>query len=120
MVKNFKNHFPEGSGVKLLHNGIIVVEADHVDREIAIIEQKILQNRVQNPNDKYLLLHLGVAGSLESYQLRLETRCFNARNFRGQNSYDENYRVGIEDGQDLGAIYTTPIDLSAIVNKPKR
>lgn len=120
IVQKFEEHFPTDSGVKLLHQGIIVVEADQVDKEISLIEEKIKNNKANNPNDRYLLLHLGVASKMTKNQLKLETRCFNARNFEDQNSYNEDYRVQIENDQELGAIYTTPINLQSIVDKPQR
>lgn len=120
VVKHFEAHFPPSSNVKLLHNGVIVVERDHVDKEIDEIRTKIEANKAANPNDKYFLLHLGVAGSMPKDQLNLETRCFNAMNFKNQNTYAKDFRAEIENKQDLGAIYTCPIQLESIVNKSKR
>jgi hypothetical protein len=43
---------------------VIIVERDHVDKEISEIQAKIEANRAINPNDKYFVLHLGVAGKM--------------------------------------------------------
>ena len=92
VAKHFTEFFGEASNVKLLHSAVIVVERDEVDKEIAIIQEKIEANRAVNPKDKYLLIHLGVAGSLPHDVLNLETRCFNARCFENQNSYKPGLR----------------------------
>lgn len=120
VVQNFQSHFPVDGKVQLLHNGVIIVERDHVDKEISEIQAKIEANRAINPNDKYFVLHLGVAGKMPKDQINLESRCFNAMNFKDQNSYEKDFRASIEDGQDLGAIYTCPVDLDTIIGKEKR
>ena len=90
--KQFRDFFGEESRVKLLHTAVIVVERDQVDLEIEIIQAKIEANREANPKDRYLLIHLGVAGSLPHDVLNLETRCFNARCFEDQNKYKAGLR----------------------------
>ena len=120
VAKNFSEFFGEKSHVKLLHSGVIIVERDEVDKEIEIIKAKIDANKAASPKDKYLLIHLGVAGSLPHDVLNLETRCFNARCFEDQNQHRAGLRGLIEDNQTLGATYTTPVRLYEIADKSPR
>ena len=120
VAKNLPSFFGDQSEVKLLHSAVIVVEKDEVDKEIEIISRKIQANRIANPRDRYLLVHLGVAGSLPHDVLNLETRCFNAKCFENQNSYKAGLRSLIEDQYAVGATYTSPVKLYEIADRSPR
>lgn len=120
VAKQFPKFFKSDNTYQLLHKAIITVEIDQVDKEIKKIKSKIKKNKEQNPDDKYLIIHLGVAASLPDDVLKLETRCFNAKCFENQNDYKHGLRNAISDKYSLGSTFSTAVRLSEITEVAPR
>lgn len=48
------------SRIRLLHSQMIPVEAPEVDKVLDLIHRKVDENRAKRPDDRYLMVHLGM------------------------------------------------------------
>ena len=106
--------------VSLFNTQQLVVEDSEVDTYLNSLEAKIVDHMKAYPDDKFVVLHLGVNAGLKEMEVALERRCFNGKCFENKNVPVRGMDDPIDSLKTSNSVYRTLVPINTLHRTVKK
>ena len=113
------SNFKKNSRITLMKHMTVIVEPKAADEAIEHLHSKVKSIRIPGLQQKFLMIHLGVHSGLTDFEIQLESRCYNSRNFTPENEYTPNKLTHIDQSKPHDDTVTTLLPIVELSKKLK-
>jgi pyrrolidone-carboxylate peptidase len=118
IIENFsKIQNPEN--FEMLSSESLAVTDASADEYLQQLHEEINAKIAEEPKSKFLVIHIGVLSKIKEKEIRLESTCYNCKNFTEGNLRDIELKAKIENFEDLDFPISTLCDLETAVDSTK-